>query len=117
MFEAGPRRRAAAYLDATTLKRLVPQLTDAEAQDIARLFADERVQTMLRKTWQEQPTLAETLVRELVDHPDLVRLMHRNTVLFTCLTARPLTLHHVAQYQQAIRCPRGCGDGHRDARR
>ncbi|HEY8533010.1 MAG TPA: toxin glutamine deamidase domain-containing protein, partial [Micromonospora sp.] len=103
VFEAGVTPdQVAAHLDATTLKRLVPQLTDAEAQDIARLFADERVQTMLRKTWQEQPTLAETLVRQLVDHPDLVRLMHRNTVLFTCLTARPLTLHHVALHQKAI---------------
>ncbi|WP_344750493.1 toxin glutamine deamidase domain-containing protein [Micromonospora olivasterospora] len=96
----------AAVLDGPTLRRLVPQLDDAAARDLARLFGDSRVRQMLDATWQEpprgEPLLAEELVKQLVANPDLARLILSTPELADSLTARPLTLHHLAAHRQAI---------------
>ncbi|KAB1139417.1 hypothetical protein F6X68_23735 [Micromonospora sp. AMSO12t] len=96
----------AAGVDPPTLRRLVPQLDDAGAEDVARLFADPRVQRMLDESWKEpprgEPMLAETLVRQLAQRPDLARMMLATPELANSLTARPVTLHHLASQQQAI---------------
>ena len=49
-----------------------------------------------------EPELAEHLTRELVRHPDLARLILSAPELANSLTARPLTLYHLAGHQQAI---------------
>lgn len=92
--------------DVPTLRRLVPGLDDAAAADLTRLFADPRVQRMLDQSWEAPPRreelLAETLVRQLAERPDLVRMILATPELANSLTARPLTLHHLASHQQAI---------------
>ncbi|MEV7349317.1 toxin glutamine deamidase domain-containing protein [Micromonospora chalcea] len=92
--------------DAPTLRRLAPGLDDAAAADLSRLFADPRVQRMLDQSWEAPPRreelLAETLVRQLAERPDLVRMLLATPELANSLTARPLTLHHLASHQQAI---------------
>ncbi|MEV6515380.1 toxin glutamine deamidase domain-containing protein [Micromonospora chalcea] len=92
--------------DAPTLRRLVPGLDAAAAADLSRLLADQRVQRMLDQSWEAPPRreelLAETLVRQLAERPDLVRMILATPELANSLTARPLTLHHLASHQQAI---------------
>ncbi|WP_225980645.1 toxin glutamine deamidase domain-containing protein [Micromonospora sp. B006] len=92
--------------DVPTLRRLVPLLDDAAAADLSRLLADPRVQRMLDQSWEAPPRreelLAETLVRQLAERPDLVRIILATPELANSLTARPLTLHHLASHQQAI---------------
>ncbi|MEU4772367.1 toxin glutamine deamidase domain-containing protein [Micromonospora sp. NPDC023644] len=96
----------AAGIDPPALRRLVPQLDEAGAGDVARLFADPRVQRMLNESWQEpprgEPMLAEALVRQLVHQPDLARMILATPDLLTSMTARPLTMLHLAGQQQAI---------------
>ncbi|MGN9764490.1 toxin glutamine deamidase domain-containing protein [Micromonospora sp. SD12] len=96
----------AAGVDPSALRRLVPQLDDAGAEDVARLFADPRVQRMLDETWRQppkdEPMLAENLVRQLGQRPDLARMVLAAPELATSLTARPVTLHHLASQQQAV---------------
>ncbi|MER5333013.1 toxin glutamine deamidase domain-containing protein [Micromonospora sp. NPDC002717] len=96
----------AAGLDAPALRRLVPHLDEPAARDVARLFAEPRVQRMLDDTWRtppkDEPMLAETLVRQLVERPDLARMILATPELANSLTARPVTLHHLAIHQQAI---------------
>ncbi|MFD6609440.1 toxin glutamine deamidase domain-containing protein [Micromonospora chalcea] len=92
--------------DAPTLRRLVPGLDAAAAADLSRLLADPRIQRMLDQSWEAPPRreelLAETLVRQLAERPDLVRMILATPELANSLTARPLTLHHLASHQQAI---------------
>lgn len=96
----------AAGVDPSALRRLVPQLDEAGATDVARLFADPRVQRMLDETWRQpprgEPMLAENLVRQLAQRPDLARMVLGTPELATSLTARPVTLHHLASQQQAV---------------
>ncbi|MEU8044441.1 toxin glutamine deamidase domain-containing protein [Micromonospora echinofusca] len=96
----------AAGVDPSALRRLVPQLDEAGATDVARLFADPRVQRMLDETWREpprgEPMLAENLVRQLVQRPDLARMVLGTPELLNSLTARPLTMLNLAGQQQAI---------------
>ncbi|MGQ5260222.1 toxin glutamine deamidase domain-containing protein [Micromonospora sp. ZYX-F-536] len=96
----------ASTVDAPTLRRLVPDLDEAAARDVARLFADARVRDMLDRAEREpppaEPDLAATLVRQLVQQPELARMILTTPELFNSLTARPLTLHHLASHQQAI---------------
>ncbi|NYF57049.1 toxin glutamine deamidase domain-containing protein [Micromonospora purpureochromogenes] len=107
VFEAGVTpAEVAAQLDGPTLRRLAPHLDEAAAHDVARLLADPRVARMLDETWQTppygEPMLAETLVRQLTQHPDLARMILATPELANSLTARPLTLHHLAADQRAI---------------
>ncbi|MFE2613787.1 toxin glutamine deamidase domain-containing protein [Micromonospora chalcea] len=92
--------------DAPTLRRLAPGLDAAAAADLSRLLADPRIQRMLDQSWEAPPRreelLAETLVRQLAERPDLVRMILATPELANSLTARPLTLHHLASHQQAI---------------
>ncbi|MEU6204971.1 toxin glutamine deamidase domain-containing protein [Micromonospora musae] len=101
-----PPPQLAEALDAPTLRRLVPQLDDAAARDVATFFADPRARAMLDGAWREpppdEPLLAATVIRQLTERPDLVRLVLATPELFDSLTARPLTLHHLASHQQAI---------------
>ncbi|RKN23571.1 hypothetical protein D7147_00455 [Micromonospora musae] len=101
-----PPPELAEALDGPTLRRLVPQLDDAAARDVATFFADPRARAMLDGAWREpppdEPLLAATLIRQLAERPDLVRLILATPELFDSLTARPLTLHHLASHQQAI---------------
>ncbi|MFC4093825.1 toxin glutamine deamidase domain-containing protein [Micromonospora sp. GCM10011541] len=94
------------HVDAPTLRRLVPELGEAAAQDVTRLFGDPQFQQMLDQTWEApprgEPMLAETVVRQLTQRPDLVRMILTTPELANSLTARPMTLHHLASYQQAI---------------
>ncbi|WP_435819901.1 toxin glutamine deamidase domain-containing protein [Micromonospora tulbaghiae] len=96
----------AQHADVPTLRRLVPGLDEDAAADLTRLFADPRVQRMLDQSWEAPPRreelLAETLVRQLAERPDLVRMLLATPELANSLTARPLTLHHLATHQQAI---------------
>ncbi|MFI7301945.1 toxin glutamine deamidase domain-containing protein [Micromonospora aurantiaca] len=96
----------AQHADVPTLRRLVPGLDESGAADLTRLFADPRVQRMLDQSWEAPPRreelLAETLVRQLAERPDLVRMILSTPELANSLTARPLTLHHLASHQQAI---------------
>ncbi len=96
----------AQHADVPTLRRLVPALDESGAADLTRLFADPRVQRMLDQSWEAPPRreelLAETLVRQLAERPDLVRMILATPELANSLTARPLTLHHLASHQQAI---------------
>ncbi|MEV6372641.1 toxin glutamine deamidase domain-containing protein [Micromonospora musae] len=101
-----PPPELAEALDAPTLRRLVPQLDDAAAQDVATFLADPRARAMLDGAWREpppdEPLLAATVLQQLTERPDLVRLVLATPELFDSLTARPLTLHHLASHQQAI---------------
>ncbi|WCN82440.1 toxin glutamine deamidase domain-containing protein [Micromonospora sp. LH3U1] len=96
----------ATAIDPPALRRLVPDLDEASARDVARLFADVRVRDMLDRARREppanEPELAESLARQLVRHPDLARLILSTPELANSLTARPLTLYHLASHQQAI---------------
>ncbi|MEE3919756.1 toxin glutamine deamidase domain-containing protein [Micromonospora sp. BRA006-A] len=96
----------AQHADVPTLRRLVPGLDESGAADLARLFADPRVQRMLDQSWEAPPRreelLAETLVRQLAERPDLVRMILTTPELANSLTARPLTLYHLASHKQAI---------------
>ncbi|MCG5437828.1 toxin glutamine deamidase domain-containing protein [Micromonospora foliorum] len=96
----------ATAVDAPTLRRLVPDLDEASARDLVRLFDDDRVRDMLDSARREpppnEPDLAERLVRQLVQHPDLARIIQSTPELAKSLTARPLTLYHLASHQQAI---------------
>ncbi|WP_245666982.1 toxin glutamine deamidase domain-containing protein [Micromonospora sediminicola] len=96
----------AQHADGPTLRRLVPGLEESAAADLKRLFADPRVQRMLDQSWEAPPRreelLAETLVRQLAERPDLVRMMLATPTLANSLTARPVTLHHLASHQKAI---------------
>ncbi|WP_255292674.1 toxin glutamine deamidase domain-containing protein [Micromonospora sp. WMMA1996] len=96
----------AQHADGPTLRRLVPGLEESAAADLKRLFADPRVQRMLDQSWEAPPRreelLAETLVRQLAEQPDLVRMILATPELANSLTARPVTLHHLASHQQAI---------------
>ncbi|MET9298084.1 toxin glutamine deamidase domain-containing protein [Micromonospora aurantiaca] len=96
----------AQHADVSTLRRLVPGLDESGAADLTRLFADPRVQRMLDQSWEAPPRreelLAERLVRQLAERPDLVRMILATPELANSLTARPLTLHHLASHQQAI---------------
>ncbi|WP_245716340.1 toxin glutamine deamidase domain-containing protein [Micromonospora humi] len=96
----------AQHADGPTLRRLVPGLDETAAGDLKRLFADPRVQRMLDQSWEAPPRreelLAETLVRQLAERPDLVRMILATPELANSLTARPVTLHHLASHQEAI---------------
>ncbi|WP_030490830.1 toxin glutamine deamidase domain-containing protein [Micromonospora chokoriensis] len=96
----------ATAVDPPTLRRLIPDLDEASARDLVRLFADGRVRDMLDSARREpppnEPALAERLVRQLVQHPDLARMVLSTPELAKSLTARPLTLYHLASHQQAI---------------
>ncbi|MFE9958268.1 toxin glutamine deamidase domain-containing protein [Micromonospora sp. NPDC005299] len=96
----------AQHVDGPTLQRLVPELGSAAAGDLTRLLADPRVRQMLDHTWEAPPRheelLAETLVRQLAQRPDLVRMILSTPELANSLTARPITLHHLASHQKAI---------------
>ncbi|WBC18189.1 toxin glutamine deamidase domain-containing protein [Micromonospora sp. WMMA1998] len=96
----------AQHADGPTLRRLVPGLEESAAADLKRLFADPRAQRMLDQSWEAPPRreelLAETLVGQLAERPDLVRMMLATPTLANSLTARPVTLHHLASHQKAI---------------
>ncbi|MEV7329037.1 toxin glutamine deamidase domain-containing protein [Micromonospora sp. NPDC093244] len=89
-----------------TLRRLVPDLDEAAAQDVSRLFADVRIRDMfdtaVREPLPNEPGLAESLARQLAQAPDLARMVLATPELANSLTARPLTMHHLASHQQAI---------------
>ncbi|MGY0005103.1 toxin glutamine deamidase domain-containing protein [Micromonospora sp. I033] len=101
----------AQHADGPTLQRLVPELDAAAAGDLTRLLADPRVRQMLDQTWEAPPRreelLAETLVRQLAQRPDLVRMILSTPELANSLIARPVTLHHLASHQEAIDVLRG----------
>ncbi|MFI6226337.1 toxin glutamine deamidase domain-containing protein [Micromonospora echinospora] len=96
----------AAAADGDALRRLAPHLDEPAVRNLATMFAEPRMQRMLLDTWQTppkgEPLLAETLVRQLTQRPDLVAMILATPELMTSLTARPLTLHHLASHQQAI---------------
>ncbi|MEU3452770.1 toxin glutamine deamidase domain-containing protein [Micromonospora sp. NPDC006766] len=93
-------------LDAPTLRRLMPALDETAAGDLTRLLTDPRVQHMLDQTWEApprgEPLLGERLVQQLAQRPDLARMIVATPELANSLTARPLTLHHLASHQEAI---------------
>ncbi|WP_244948736.1 toxin glutamine deamidase domain-containing protein [Micromonospora sagamiensis] len=92
--------------DQAALGRLFPHLDETATHDLTSLFAEPRVQQMLQETWRTppkgEPLLAETLVRQLAQRPDLVSMVLATPELMASLTARPLTLHHLAVHQNAI---------------
>ncbi|WP_249030837.1 toxin glutamine deamidase domain-containing protein [Micromonospora echinospora] len=96
----------AAAADGDVLRRLAPHLDEPAVRNLATMFAEPRVQRMLLDTWQTppkgEPLLAETLVRQLTQRPDLVAMILATPELMASLTARPVTLHHLASHQQAI---------------
>ncbi|MFI7425542.1 toxin glutamine deamidase domain-containing protein [Micromonospora sp. NPDC049836] len=94
------------HVDPAALRRLVPALDEPAAGDLARLLGDPRVRHMLDQAWEApprgDPLLAETLLHQLARQPDLVRMILATPELATSLTARPITLHHLASHQKAI---------------
>ncbi|MFU8870528.1 toxin glutamine deamidase domain-containing protein [Micromonospora sp. SL4-19] len=96
----------AQHIDPPTLARLAPALDEAAAGDMTRLLADPRVRQMLDQTWEApprgEPLLGEKLVQQLAQRPDLVRMILATPELASSLTARPLTLYHLASHQEAI---------------
>ncbi|SCE68964.1 toxin glutamine deamidase domain-containing protein [Micromonospora chokoriensis] len=96
----------AAAVDPSALRRLQPDLDEASARDVARLFADTRVRDMLDRAHRQppanEPELARHLTTQLARHPDLARLILSTPELANSLTARPMTLYHLAGHQQAI---------------
>ncbi|WP_456237998.1 toxin glutamine deamidase domain-containing protein [Micromonospora narathiwatensis] len=96
----------AQHLDGPTLRRLMPELDEAAAGDVTRLLDDPRVRQMFDQTWEApprgEPLLGERLLQQLAQRPDLVRMILATPELANSLTARPLTLHHLASHQQAI---------------
>ena len=70
-----------AHVDASTIRRLVPQLDASGAADVARLLGDPRVVRMLDETWRDPPdghrALAGTLLGQLTQRPDLARMIRR----------------------------------------
>ncbi|NES15266.1 MULTISPECIES: toxin glutamine deamidase domain-containing protein [Micromonospora] len=96
----------AQHINPPTLRRLVPGLDQSAADDVARLLGDPRVQQMLDQTWEasprDEPLLAEALVHQLSQRPDLARMILATPELANSLTARPMTLHHLASHQKAI---------------
>ncbi|MCZ7376777.1 toxin glutamine deamidase domain-containing protein [Micromonospora sp. WMMC250] len=92
--------------DPSALRRLQPDLDEASARDVARLFADSRVRDMLDRAYRQppanEPDLARHLTRQLMRRPDLARLILSTPELANSLTARPMTLYHLADHQQAI---------------
>ncbi|MBM0279596.1 toxin glutamine deamidase domain-containing protein [Micromonospora tarensis] len=96
----------ATAVDPPTLRRLAPDLDEASARDLARMFADDRVRDMLDRARREppanEPNLAENVVRQVVRQPDLARIILSTPELASSLTARPLTLYHLASHPQAI---------------
>jgi len=96
----------AQHLDGPTLRRLMPELDEAAAGDVKRLLDDPRVRQMFDQTWEApprgEPLLGERLLQQLTQRPDLVRMILATPELANSLTARPLTLHHLASHQQAI---------------
>jgi hypothetical protein len=96
----------AAELDAETLQRLGPQLTAGDAADIANLLADPRVQAMFEQMAAspdpQEPDLDRRLITQLAAQPDLARIILASPELASVFAARPITLHHVALYPEAI---------------
>lgn len=96
----------AQHIDAPTLRRLVPGLDESAADDVARLFGDPRVQQLLDQAWEAsprgEPLLAEALVHQLSQRPDLARMILATPELANSLLARPVTLHQLARDQEAI---------------
>ncbi|MDG4808008.1 toxin glutamine deamidase domain-containing protein [Micromonospora sp. WMMD1120] len=96
----------AAAVDPATLRRLVPALDESSARDLAAMFHDLQVRDMLDRARREppanEPNLAENVVRQVVRHPDLARIILATPELARSLTARPLTLYHLASHPQAI---------------
>lgn len=94
------------HVDPATLRRLVPTLDEPAAADLARLLGDPRVRHMLDQAWEApprgEPLLAESLLHQLARQSDLVRIILATPELATSLTARPVTLHHLASHQRAI---------------
>jgi RelA/SpoT family protein len=101
--ELGPHEPSpdeiAARVDADTARALHPDLTEAQAHDLARLYADPAVQRMLHDA---PPELARALLHELGTRPELVSVLHDSPELRHSLLARPMTLHHVAEHPEAI---------------
>jgi hypothetical protein len=97
----------AAELDAETLQRFGPQLSAADATDIANLLADPRVQAMFEQMAAspdpQRPDLARELITQLAAQPDLARIILASPELATALTSRPITMHHVALHPEAVR--------------
>ncbi|GHJ10045.1 hypothetical protein TPA0907_44120 [Micromonospora humidisoli] len=95
-----------ARVDARTIRRLVPQLDDSGAADVAGLLRDQRIVRMFDDAWRDpsggQRELARTLVRQLARQPDLARMILATPELATSLTARPVTLHHLATHPEAV---------------
>ena len=61
---------------------------------------------MLDETWRDPPdghrALAGTLLGQLTQRPDLARMIRATPELADSLTARPLTLHHLAAHPAAV---------------
>ncbi|SCL19258.1 toxin glutamine deamidase domain-containing protein [Micromonospora inyonensis] len=107
VFSAGVSpAEVAVAADRAALGRLFPHLDERATNDLTSLLAEPRVQQMLQEAWRTppkgEPLLAETLVRQLAQRPDLVSMVLATPELMASLTARPLTMHHLASHQQAI---------------
>jgi hypothetical protein len=85
----------AAHLDADTVRRLHPDLTEAQAHDLARLYADPAVRELLHDA-------PPQLMHDLAAQPKLVSVLHDSPELRHSLLSRPETVHHLAEHPQAI---------------
>jgi hypothetical protein len=96
----------AAELDAETVQRFAPQLSSADATDIANMLADPRVQAMFEQMNSspdpQRPDLDRQLLAQLAAQPDLARIILASPELATALTGRPITLHNVARHPEAV---------------
>ncbi|MGN9774162.1 toxin glutamine deamidase domain-containing protein [Micromonospora sp. H33] len=88
------------------LRAVAPDLERPAAASLAEVLGEARMRSMFdtirSEPEQYKPRFAETLLRQLIGSPDLVRILCTTPELLTSLTARPITLHHLADHQQAI---------------
>ncbi|MER7458207.1 toxin glutamine deamidase domain-containing protein [Micromonospora sp. NPDC126480] len=88
------------------LRAAAPHLDEQAAGALAEVLGDARTRSMfeaiLRDPERYKPRFADTLLRQLIEAPDLVRIVHTIPELLASLTARPVTLHHLAGHPQAV---------------
>jgi hypothetical protein len=107
LYEAGIRpHEIAQAATPENMRRVFPGLDEPGAHNLAELLHDPKVTQMLRESWgsppYEPPLLAESVLRKLAEHPDLVKMMVDVPDLRNALAGRPMTLDHLATHQEAI---------------
>ncbi|NJP35021.1 toxin glutamine deamidase domain-containing protein, partial [Micromonospora thermarum] len=115
--EPGAGRQLAGVLAAVTsgastvdihaaVRAVAPHIDELTARNLAEVLADARARSMLKAIQagpsQHEPRFAETLLRQLIEAPDLVQILRTTPELLASLMARPVTLHNLAAKPRAM---------------